>query len=265
MKNDDKVASTSGSISHQVTLPALSVIVPTLNEERGIDDFLQRVSRVLESRSVAWEIVVADDGSSDGTVARVERWRAADPRVQVLKLPHRGKGAAIQRGMLAAHGEWRLMADADLSVGPEDWTVFFSAAAEPDAAAVIIGSREAAGARRIGEPLSRHLIGRVFNRVAQLLAVPGINDTQCGFKLLRADAARTLFPYLTIDGFAFDVELLFLARRAGFRIREVGVIWVCRTNGRVRFGRGAAAFLDIARIRLRAIRGRYQHVARASS
>jgi len=248
-----------------MTAPALSVVVPTLNEEGCIDEFLERVSRFLQSRASSWEIIVVDDGSDDATVARVEQRIAVDPRVRLVRQQHGGKGAAVRRGMLAAQGAWRLMADADLSVSPDDWSVLLDAAAERSPAAVIAGSREAPGARRIGEPLTRHLIGRVFNSIVQLLVLPGIQDTQCGFKLLSAEAARTLFPHLTIEGFAFDVELLFLARRAGFRIREVGVVWVCRIDSRVRLGRGAVAFADVARIRLRHIGGRYRHLTRAQA
>lgn len=245
-----------------MTAPALSVVVPTLNEEGCIDEFLERVSRFLQSRASSWEIIVVDDGSDDATVARVEQRIAVDPRVRLVRQQHCGKGAAVRRGMLAAQGAWRLMADADLSVSPDDWSVLLDAAAERSPAAVIAGSREAPGARRIGEPLTRHLIGRVFNSIVQFLVLPGIKDTQCGFKLISADAARTLFPHLTIEGFAFDVELLFLARRAGFRIREVGVVWVCRIDSRVRLGRGAVAFADVARIRLRHLAGCYRHLAR---
>lgn len=238
--------------------PSISVVVPTLNEERCIEDFLGLVSTFLDSRRLSWEIVVVDDGSTDTTVALVDAWRARNPRVRLLKEPHRGKGAAIRAGMLAAQGDWRLMADADLSVAPDDWAVFLDAAGAPGDAAVIVGSREAPGSQRIDEPFARHVIGRVFNRVVQLLAVPGIDDTQCGFKLIRADAAQALFPQVTIEGFAFDVELLFLARQAGFGIREVGVIWVCRRDSRVRLSRGAAAFLDIIRIRLKQLAGQYR-------
>ena len=245
-----------------MTPPALSIVVPTLNEEGSIDDCLDRVSSFLQSRSSSWEIIVVDDGSDDATVARVERRVAAEPRVRLVRQPHRGKGAAVRQGMLAARGAWRLMADADLSVSPGDWAVLLDAAGDGSAAEVIAGSREAPGARRIGEPLARHLIGRVFNAIVRLLLLPGIHDTQCGFKLLSAYAARALFPLLTIEVFAFDVELLFLARRAGFKVREVGVVWVCRVDSRVRVGRGAVAFADIVRIRLRHLAGRYRHLDR---
>jgi glycosyltransferase involved in cell wall biosynthesis len=240
-----------------MTVPALSVIVPTLNEESCIDAFLEQVSRFLESRGIPWEIVVVDDGSRDGTVAIVERWMADNPRVRLFKQPHRGKGAAVRRGMLGAQGAWRLMTDADLSVPPGEWAAFLERAWTADAE-VVVGSREAQGARRIGEPAARHLIGRMFNLVVRAFAVPGIHDTQCGFKLLRADAAQSVFPHVTTDGFAFDVELLFLARRAGFRVREIGVVWVCRTDSRVSVRRGAAAFADVLRIRVNAWRGVYR-------
>ena len=240
-----------------MTVPALSVIVPTLNEERCIGQFLDRVSAFLESHGEPWEIVVVDDGSSDETVALVERSKRADARIQLFKQPHRGKGAAVRRGMLGARGAWRLMTDADLSVSPDEWAAFFDAAGKADAE-VIVGSREALGSRRIGEPLARHLVGRVFNWIVRLCVLPGLQDTQCGFKLLRADAAQDVFPHVTTDGFAFDVELLFLARRAGFRVREVGVVWVCRKDSRVSISRGAAAFVDVLRIQLNAWRGSYR-------
>lgn len=248
-------------IAETMTGIHLSVVVPVLNEGRTIEPFLDRVSRYLDSRGLAWEIVVVDDGSEDVTAALVETWMQRDPRVRLLRRSHRGKGSAIRDGMLAATGHWRFMADADLSVTPEDWSAFVDAAAGATVADVIIGSREAPGSRRIGEPIRRHLIGRVFNWTVQALAVPGINDTQCGFKLLSAAAATRLVPLLTIEGFAFDVELLFLARRCGFTIQEVGVVWTCRTDSRVRLSRGAAAFADIARIRWRAHRGRYAGLA----
>ncbi len=242
----------------QPDAPALSVIVPALNEARCIERFLHLVSRRLDAWALSWEILVVDDGSDDDTPERVEKWARLDPRVRLLRQAHGGKGAAIRRGMLAARGRWRFMADADLSVAPEDWSVFLDATRRPAAAHIIVGSREASGAERIGEPFARHAIGRVFNWIVQRLALPGLNDTQCGFKLFSDVAATTLCPHLTIVGFAFDVELLFLARRGGFSISEVGVVWTCRRDSRVRMQRGAAAFADIVRIRWRHWRGRYE-------
>jgi glycosyltransferase involved in cell wall biosynthesis len=247
-----------GIVPHES--PVISVIVPALNEERCIEPFLDRVSSYLSARRLSWELVVVDDGSVDGTAAIVERRASQDRRIRLLRQSHRGKGLAVRRGMLAAQGRWRFMADADLSVAPEGWAVLIDGALAPVAgqeADVIVASREAAGAQRIGEPVTRHAIGRIFNWIVQIVTLRGINDTQCGFKLFSAAAATTVLPRLTIEGFAFDVEALFLARRAGFRIREVGVVWTCRADSRVRVGRGAAAFADVVRIRWRQLRGRY--------
>jgi dolichyl-phosphate beta-glucosyltransferase len=244
--------------------PIMSIVVPTLNEEGCIESFLSRVSSRLSARGLSWEIVVVDDGSTDRTAAVVEAWSSNDPRVRLLRHAHGGKGLAVRHGMLAATGSWRFMTDADLSVPPEDWSVMLDAALRPaagEAADVIVASREAAGARRIGEPLARHLIGRAFNWIVRIFALRGIRDTQCGFKLFSDTAATTVFPHLAIRGFAFDVEALFLARQAGFTIRETGVVWICRTDSRVRLWRGAAAFADVVRIRWRHLRGRYHDLA----
>jgi hypothetical protein len=160
--------------------------------------------------------------------------------------------------MLEAIGAWRFMADADLSMPPDNIGRFFAVLRESPSTDILIGSREAIGSRRIGEPWRRHAAGRLFNYLAQALGVPGIRDTQCGFKMFSAEAARALFPQTTIDGFAFDVELLFLARRSGFRIKEVGIEWHCRVDSRVSLWRGIAAFGDIVRVRWNAWRGRYE-------
>jgi glycosyltransferase involved in cell wall biosynthesis len=240
--------------------PALSIIVPALNEELIIGEFLDRVSRCLDAWHLSWEIVVVDDGSEDSTAERVRTRGESDSRIRLVRQDHGGKGAAVRRGLVAARGMWRFMVDADLSVAPEDWSALLDATGEPNTD-VIVASREAPGARRIGEPAARHVIGRVFNYLVQLIILPGLHDTQCGFKLISEAAVNALSPHLTIDGFAFDVELLFLARRCGFGIREVPVVWTCRRDSRVRLTRGAAAFADIVRIRWRQWRGGYGTVA----
>ena len=157
---------------------------------------------------------------------------------------------ARRQGLVAAHGQWVLMADADLSMPRDDLPRFLDAACEHDGPQVIIGSREAPGAERIGESRGRRVSGRIFNALVRMFAVPGIRDSQCGYKMLSAEAVATLAPHLTIDGFAFDVELLYLARLAGFRIREVGITCHCRQDSRVRIRAGIASVLDVLRIRL---------------
>lgn len=231
-----------------LTRPILSVVVPTLNEESCIGSFIQRMSAELSSGVSSWELVVVDDGSSDRTREIVKLAAHEDPRIRLIALAHYGKGAAVRRGLLAARGDWRFMADADLAMPPNNLTRFLSATGLNPKPAVIIGSREAYGAQRIGEPWFRYILSRLFNYVVRVCAVPGIKDTQCGFKMLSAEAVQRIVPLMTIDGFAFDVEMLHLARKFGFLIREVGIVWHGRTDSRVEFFGGMSAFLDVLRI-----------------
>ena len=231
--------------------PFLSVVVPALNEEGCIGSFIERMRDELSRLVPSWEIVVVDDGSHDRTASIVAAEAARDGRVRLISGPHQGKGAALRQGLLSATGDWRFMADADLAMPPDNLARFLAAIEGPDPPQIVIGSREAPGSERIGESAARHVIGRVFNWTVQLLALPGVHDTQCGFKLFSRAAVETLVPRLTVAGFAMDVELLFLARRAGLAVREVGIIWHGRDDSRVAFGRGAEAFLDIVRMRWR--------------
>lgn len=243
--------------------PFLSVVVPAYNEEPRIASCLARLRDVLPTLVPDWELVVADDGSRDRTREIVSSIAASDPRVRLLALPHKGKGEAVRQGLLQARGAWRFMADADLAMPPDNLRRFLTYAADDSRPAIVIGSREAPGSERIDEPALRHVIGRVFNWVVRLFAVRGISDTQCGFKLFSATAVTTICPYATIDGFAFDVELLALARRAGIPIHEVGIVWHGRQDSRVAVARGAAAFVDVLRIRWRLFRGAYPIAAGA--
>jgi dolichyl-phosphate beta-glucosyltransferase len=247
------------------TTPELSIVVPAYNEAGAIGSCLQELQAHLNGLGVSWEVVVVDDGSSDGTAAIVAQHAKRDPRIRLIPGGHAGKGKAIRRGALEARGAWRFMADADLAMPLDNLERVLGAVTGPTVPHIVIGSREGPGAQRIGEHPMRHAIGRTFNTWVRLLVLPGLHDTQCGFKLFSATAAEALFPRLTVDGFAFDVELLVLAKRAGFEIQEVGIVWRGRPDSRVAVGRGAAAFGDVVRIWWSALTGRYGPVTSRGS
>ena len=244
--------------------PFLSIVVPAYNEQAVIGRFIDSVRAELPTFSVAWEVIIVDDGSVDGTVTIVRHAAKADDRIRLVEAPHRGKGAAVRQGFVVARGDWVLMADADLSMPWDNLPRFLAVASERDAPQIVIGSREAPGAQRTGEAWSRRISGRVFNAVVRMFAVPGIRDSQCGYKMLSADAVTALTPQLTIDGFAFDVELLYLARLAGFRIREVGITCHCRQDSRVRVRAGIASMLDVMRVKMKSRARGFQDVAATS-
>ena len=237
-----------------MTAPSLSVVVPAYNEARRLPATLARVRAYLRGRGREHEIVVVDDGSSD-TTAQVARDAGADVRV-LRHEPNRGKGYAVRRGMLAATGARRLITDADLSTPIEELAKL---EAEIERGFdVAIGSRAVAGALiEVHQPAYREVMGRLFNRLVQALLLPGLRDTQCGFKLFTARAAQAAFSVSSLDGFSFDVEALYVARHRGLRIAEVPVTWRNDAATRVGLGGGAAAFADLVRIRLRARRGAY--------
>lgn len=230
--------------------PFLSVVIPAFNEEARIYATLEQITVFLKPRNFSWEIVVADDGSVDATAQLVSAFAAAQPEVRLLSLEHRGKGWAVKQGMLAAAGKYRFLCDADLSMPIEQAERFLPPQVE--GADIVVGSRELAGSRRIGEPGYRHRMGRVFNRLIQALALPGIRDTQCGFKCFRDEIATDLFERQRVEGFAFDVEVLLLAHRRGLVIREIGIDWYYREGSKVRPLRDAAGMAwDVMKIRWR--------------
>lgn len=227
---------------------SLSVVIPAFNEEQRLPGTLATILPFLRSRGETFEVVVVDDGSRDRTA---EVAALAGPEVRVLKNPgNRGKGYSVRNGMLNALGAWRLMSDADLSTPIEELERL--KAALTDGAEIAIASRAVSGANlEKRQSIMRETSGRFFNLLVRTLHLPGIKDTQCGFKLFSAAAARAAFTEGTLDGFAFDVEALVLARRAGFKITEVPVTWRNDEQSRVSFVRGLAAFVDLFRLRFR--------------
>ncbi len=236
----------------------LSLIIPAYNEEHRVASTLAQIDAYLACHDQPYEIVVVDDGSQDNTREVVKRASDQVPNIALVAIPHAGKGSAVRAGVAAARGTRVIFCDADLPVAPAD---LLRLSTELGHADVVIGTREGPTAERIGEPFHRHVMGRVFNAATRAILVPGIHDTQCGLKCFRAEIARSIFALQTINGFGFDVEILFLARRLGYRIVEVPVRWSHRPSSRVNPVRDTFGMLcDLARIRLRAWRGAYSSV-----
>ncbi len=233
---------------------SLSIVIPAFNEARRITATLDQLTAYLSAQPWDWEIRVVDDGSGDRTAAIVEAASRANPRIVLQREPHRGKGGAVKAGLLAARGAYRFICDADLSMPPAELPRFLPPVLERFD--VAIGSREGPGARRVGEPWRRHAVGRIFNFAIRWLAVPGIADTQCGFKMFTADSVQAIFPHVTLAGWAFDVEVLCIARDLHLRIVEVPIEWHHRAESQVSVLRDSWGMLrDIFRVRSRARRG----------
>jgi dolichyl-phosphate beta-glucosyltransferase len=236
--------------------PSLSIVIPAFDEAARIGRTLEELTGHLPSLSHDWEILVVDDGSRDDTCAIVERLASADPRIVLRREPHRGKGGTVRAGMLAARGDLRFMCDADLSMPVTELSRFLDLV--PSRFDIVIGSREGAGARRVGEPGYRHVMGRVFNGLVRRLTVPGIGDTQCGFKMFTRNAAEAVFTRVTLNGWAFDIEALVIAKRRGLRIHELPIEWHYRELSRVSPIRDSLLMLrDVLKIRANEVRGTY--------
>jgi len=236
--------------------PFLSIIVPAYNEERRLPQTLPRIVAFLQAQDYPGEVIVVDDGSFDNTAYVVEEMAAQVPFITLIRNEHRGKGYAVKTGVLAAQGDYLFLCDADLSMPIEEVAKFLPPALE--GYDVAIGSREVEGARRYDEPPYRHLMGRVFNFLVRLLAVRGFQDTQAGFKCFRREVAHEVFPYQTMDGFGFDVEILFISQKRGYRIVEVPIDWYYMTNSRVSpVGDSVRMFRETLQVRINDWRSLY--------
>ena len=226
----------------------LSIIVPAHNEESRLTDTLSQLRDFCESQPFSTEIIIAENASVDNTLVIAKDFANRYPGFVVLHDDRPGKGLAIQAGMLAAQGEYRFICDADLSMPVKEITRFLPPALE--GVDIAIASREAPGAVRYNEPAMRHFVGRVFNNLVRLIILPGLQDTQCGFKCFTQKAAETLFPLQTVTGWTFDVEILAIAQRLGFKIVEVPIPWYYFGNSKVRVLKDSMKMaLDLLRIR----------------
>lgn len=240
--------------------PLLSLIIPAYNEAERLPKTLPTVVSFLQSQDYPAEVIIVNNNSRDDTGQIAREFAAAYPWIKVIDEQTQGKGAAVRTGMLSAAGDYLFMADADFSMPVEEVAKFLPPRLENYD--IAIGSREAKGAVRYNEPQYRHFMGRVFNFYVKVLAIPGFEDTQCGFKCFRRETAMDILPYQTIDGWAFDVELLFIALRRGYHVVEVPVRWYYGQNSRVSPVRDTINMVrEVLRIRYNGFTGRYDRAA----
>ena len=235
--------------------PFLSIIIPARNEESRLPRTLGQVFAFLKNQGYSSEVVVVENGSTDHTLEVARKFISDYPTLRIIHVDQPGKGGAIRQGMLSANGMYRFIADADFSMPVEEINRFLPPACNYD---IAIASREAPGAIRYGEPAYRHITGRVFNYFIRWIALPGLKDTQCGYKCFRASIADDIFRYQTLTGWSFDVELLVIAHRRGYTIAEIGIPWTFIPGSKVNILRDSGRMLlDLLTIRRNASRGVY--------
>ncbi len=236
--------------------PFLSLIIPAFNEEKRLPNTLQQVADFIGTQKYLSEVLVIENGSQDATLEIAQVFARAHQGFTVRHTNARGKGLAVRTGMLAARGEFRMMLDADLSMPIQQIERFIPWLNK--GTDIVIASREAPGAVRYNEPSYRHLGGRVINTVIRLFALPGLQDTQCGFKCFKAAVADDLFSKQTMDGWSFDIEVLYIARRRGYAIVELPIPWFYSEQSHVDpLPDTLHMFFDIVRIRSNASHGLY--------
>lgn len=253
-------------MSSQINAPFLSIVIPAYNEELRLPPTLSRVATFLRAQPYTAEVIIVENGSTDNTVGAVQQFMRDhllpdEPFSIRLLQSTPGKGAAVKQGMLKANGDYLIMSDADLSVPIEDVPQFLPPLLPAGTFDIAIASREVAGAIRHGEPGYRHLMGRVFNFLVRVMAVPKIQDTQCGFKCFTRAAAQLVFPLQRIDGWGFDVEVLHIAAHHKLRMIEVPANWYYGANSRVRPVRDTLNMVkELLNIRANSAHGYYDKI-----
>jgi glycosyltransferase involved in cell wall biosynthesis len=239
--------------------PRLSVVIPTYNEAARIGRTIPALLTYLHSLGYPHELLIVDDGSTDGTPGMARQLLSGEPRARVLEEPrNRGKGHAVRVGMLAAEGQFVLFCDADLSTPPEELDKFWRWL--DSGYGVVIGSRKMAGANvSRHQPAWRESLGKAFTWLTNVIATPGISDVTCGFKCFSNQAAQTLFSLSTIEDWTFDAEVLFIAQQLGYRIKEVPVSWHDEPGTKVRLWKDILrSLVGLVRIRANFLRRRYK-------
>lgn len=231
-----------------------SIVIPAYNEAKRIGKTLERILEFVNENELPCEIIVVDDGSSDETPHLVESMMKSHPQLRLIRLPtNRGKGGAVKTGVFNARGEYILFSDADLSTPIEElFNLFYWIEKGYD---IAIASRGLPQSRlEVHQPFFREFMGRIFNLLVRLFLLPGIYDTQCGFKLFRREVAMEVFKRQRFEGFSFDFEILYIARKLNYKIKEVPVVWRNAPGSKVKVLRnGFSSLLDIFKTRWRKI------------
>lgn len=234
----------------------LSLVIPVYNEEKRLANTLTDLFAFLNNQSYTYEVLVVENGSDDHTLEIAQNLSKLYPGLRVLQEKERGKGRAIKLGMLESLGQYRFMSDVDFSMPVSEINRFLPPILSDFD--IAIASREAPGSQRYNEPLYRHMVGRIFNFFIRWIVLPGFHDTQCGFKCFRADVVKDIINYQTILGWAFDVELLYIAQKRDYRIVEIPVPWYFNPESKIRVLRDSIRMiLDLLSIRSKAFQGFY--------
>jgi len=238
-----------------LTNPYISIIIPAHNEEDRLPLALEKVYTFLNQQTYTFEVVVIENGSQDRTLQVGQEFAGKVPHLRIIHMDENGKGLAIREGIFASSGQYRFIADADFSMPVDEINNFLPPACNCD---IAIASREAPGSARYNEPFFRHIIGRVFNLLIRILVLPGLQDTQCGFKCFRAEVAEDIFHYQSLNGWSFDVEVLKVARLHGWKIQEIPIHWYYFPGSKVSIIRDSIRmFFELTVIRRNASRGEY--------
>ncbi|MEI8143384.1 MAG: dolichyl-phosphate beta-glucosyltransferase [Candidatus Berkelbacteria bacterium] len=235
----------------------LSIVVPAYNEAKRIKVLMEAIEKYVAKCDFRIETILVDNNSTDETVKIFESYHSRIPNLKVIEKKAQGKGGAVHEGMMKAEGDYILFTDADNSTPISEVDKLLPYAGKYD---VIIGSRYCAGGKlAIPQPLVRVIGGRIINFIIQTLAVPGIQDTQCGFKMFQNKAAKEIFGKQTINGWSFDVEILAIARKTGYKIKEVGITWYDNPSSALSpIKDGLKMIADAWQVRKNIISGKYR-------
>ena len=242
----------------------LSIIIPAHNEEERLPPSLVKVDEFVRQQPYKSEVIVIENGSHDRTLEIAQSFQDRMPSLRVIQEQQSGKGLAVRSGMMAAQGQYRIFCDADFSMPVTEISKFIPKTGEKYD--IAIASRELPDSKRVDEPEFRHLIGRVFNSLVRYTLLPGLQDTQCGFKAFRGDIADHLFRMQTLTGWSFDAELLFIAQRLGYNIIEVPITWYYKPGTRLHIVKDSIKMAsDLFTIRRNADQGMYDQKTQSST